>query len=169
MGKYNFWQRNAQKARDSKNQQNVDAQQKASPASKENSQPFPKIKRNQLFGCSILTNGIYMSDSNKLDLLGIDHESESSFYRAQPKYSQPIINAANNSCNEILNRKKGLPNVSSDASCDHRRNGSWCFSYIMERKECFGFNTIGKTGGKRTFGTFTGTRNMMESTAFRCA
>ena len=117
MGRYNFWQRNAQKARDSKNQQNVDA-------SKENSQPFPKIKSNQLFGCSILTNGTYRSDSNKLDLLGIDHESESSFYRAQQKYSQPIINAANNSCNEILNRKKGLLNVSSDASYDHRRNGS---------------------------------------------
>lgn len=110
-----------------------------------------------------------MSDSNKLDLLGIEHESESSYYRAQQKYSQPIINAANYSCNEIYYRKKGPLNVSSDGSYDHRRNGSWCFSYIMEGNECVGFNTIGKTGGKRTLGTFTGTSNMMESTAFRGA
>ena len=39
----------------------------------------------------------------------------------------------------------------------------------MKVNECFGFNTIGKTGGKRTFGTFTGTSNMMERTAFRGA
>ena len=85
---------------------------------------FVDEKSNQFFGCSILTNGTYESDSSKLDLLGIDHESESSFYHPQKKYSEPIINSTYNSCNKALIKKKGNLDVSSDVSYDHRRNGS---------------------------------------------
>lgn len=78
-----------------------------------------KIKSNQLFGCSILINGSYESDSSRLDLSGIDHKSEPPFCRAQKKYFKPIINAACNSCNVALKRKKGMLDISSDALYDH--------------------------------------------------
>lgn len=57
--------------------------------------------------------------------------------------------------------------VSSDASYDHRRKGSWCFSYILEDNVCVVFSTIGKAGGKREYGTFILSSKMMETTAFR--
>lgn len=46
-----------------------------------------------------------------MDLLRIDHESESYFYHAHNNDSKPVINEACNSFNEALNGKKGMLNI----------------------------------------------------------
>lgn len=167
MGRLNYLKRNAANARKSKTKPNKNLN-KNDQEIKESVQ-YPKIKANQLFGSAILTDGTYKNDTDKLDLLGIDHEGEASFYRAQKKYSKPIINAAKDSCVEAIHEMKGKLKTSSDASYDHERNGSWCSSYFMCNNKCLGFETIGKVGGKRTMGTFKGASTNMETVAFRGA
>ena len=46
--------------------------------------------------------------------MGIDHESEASFYRAQKKYSNRIINAAKDSWVETIHGIKGKLKTSTD-------------------------------------------------------
>ena len=43
------------------------------------------------------------------------------------------------------------------------------FLYILADNKCVGFNTLGKAGGRRTLGSFSGASKMLERTAFRGA